>query len=306
MVTVMFEDKVQLLMNLQVTYTKTLQKFLPPSTSNNIKMKRQSFLTNKVTNFLDRCATLLPFITDKDLTTLGTPLPSKRIKELYLLLAFLRDNGFETTEDIPLDMVFWSGSIAKEVVKRRPDLCSDMDVPALCALFAISSACHEQLGQFDAFNLHLGNIISKLYASRVTGIAHLFISSNKRSELPGLESVNHFWHAELGQLHLSQQQGRVSDIFIHCYNHHKEQWLKPLRLSSETDRQKLLIRRREFHPTLDRPDKKGCFKSFDKSDETRAAWEASEPRPSISYERLLFFAKKFKENTLIKTMSPSI
>lgn len=303
--TAMFEDKVELLVNLESTYRQVLSQCLPQAASPIAELKRQHFMAVGLGAFLSSCAELFPYITDEDLATLGSEFPSTRMEELYALMHLLRDNGFDAPEDIPQDIVFWSGSVAKEAVKRRPDLCGDMDIPLFCALFSISTACLRSLGRYDVFNLHLGRIISQLFASEVTGIAHVYISSDKVSELPGLESANNFWHAELAQLQLGRSQGRISDIYIHRYNHQTSEWLKPLKLSSEEDKKKLLIRRREFHPILDEEGTRGCFKSQDKTAQKKVEWAASEPRPSISYERLCFFAQKLKETARSRTRGPS-
>lgn len=289
----MYRAKVKTLKTMQKHYLDSVAELLPEARSFEVKEQRELFLSQELDDFLDCVAKLFPFITEDDLITLGSDRPSQKMIALQELLLRLDRNGFASLRTLEKTGVFWSGQMAKKLIAQREDLCSDMHVPAFCLLFALSTACRKQQGGFEPFNLHLGNIISKLYASHVSGVAHVYISSDKDSELPGLECINHFWHAELGQCQLGVQQGRVSDILIHRYDHHKAEWLAPLSLLNSEDQKALAIRRRSYHP-LDKLAHKVLFKPQEKVGEARLQWRESAPRPEISYAKLRFFACKLK------------
>lgn len=242
------------------------------------------FAFNKIDELITLCGEVLPYFSYEDMISIGTSTPTENAQKFVDIFAYLVINGFPGPYDFGAKSLnFWSGKIGKEKAYASAEAISDGNIPAIAAMYDICRAIRLLQGKHDDFINLLISSISRLYAAHSIGVVHVYISSDKTSEMPGLLANNNFWNSELPTLRNLLQRNLINDIQIHTYDHYKNKWNKPFSIDS-TEALDLPIRHRSIHP-LDNPSHADRFQTFFMN-ETKN-WQASEARPEISYGGLL-------------------
>lgn len=253
-------------------------------------------LTNqKLDIFLQQCQSILPIFSTKDRDSLGTTYLTTTAREFLTLFAFLDENGIRTAKHFNKPLNFWSGEIAKKKALDIQTELSDSEVPAIAAMFDIVSAmqilqkkCCEHIALLNA-------AISRVFALHATGVANVYLTSEKATEEAGFTVSNAFWNAELPMLMLLHKAKMLTDIQIHLYDHNKKLWKNPVSLFT-SDGALIPIRRRCLHP-LDHKEHANRFKSNNMTADERKNWQNSMARPAISYGKLKAITMKWHAYT---------
>lgn len=247
--------------------------------------RMEAFFDTNLDSFIAACADIFSILTEDDIHSIGTRSLTKNAIHLIDLLNLLREAGFADCRDFGKPHCFWSGDTARRLAYTSDHILSDMDVPAINVLFALNGAIQSTAGHYSSFNLLLCCAFSKLFAMQASSIAHVFLSSEKASELAGINMPNNFWLAELPTLQARLVSGDLDDIQVHQYDAASDSWLAPTSLTDPADWDRLPLYRRSANND-NKPTDDLRFKWLGMSKEDRARWRASEARPSITYGTL--------------------
>ncbi len=260
----------------------------------NAHTKDYHYLTRKeFDQFYNKLTKVLKKFDEKDMNTIGTGKESPAAKEWLDCFRWLEEHGLQHVQKEPIN--FWSGSAAKRKA-RRARSCSDSDIPAIRAMFRLTGAVwnHEAKTNRDHLTTILPNAVSAAYASRATGVANVYVSSDKKSEpFAGLTIGNNFWLGELPILQRMVKSGQVEKILIHRKT--PGGWKGPIDFNDFDASKHIIVRRREAqegdkHPEAFYPKKQMTKKQLNEWKETSPA------RPATTLGKLRSIGEKFFKN----------
>lgn len=240
-----------------------------------------NFIEKNLDDFIQQCQAVLPYLSQADIESIGMEYPSEIAKKFVSLFYYLEENGFSGPRAFNKSVNFWSGQHAKIKALEASLELSDSKVPSISAMFDVCRAIHKVQQQYDDYITLLTSAVSRVFASYAFGATNIYISSEKLSESPGLTIPNNFWLAELPLLQSLHKRGVITDIKIHLYDHHKQEWNKIVSLFTQ-EGDNIPIRRRAIHP-LDMGGSEDRFKTLHMSDAKKKQWQDSKPRPFITY-----------------------
>jgi len=220
--------------------------------------------------------THLQGLTEDDVSFLGT---SHALPHIDVVHGLAR-KWMSTPPNV--EHAFWTGMVARQhcvVQRNQMSLWRDADCPFTSLLFDLCVAVREsQGGRHCAALTLISYAISRLYASMARGTVHVFISSDKPTEPPGLTPGNNFCEAELPVLQDLVHQGLVDDILVYTYTA-QSGWANGTPFA-DID---LPIWRRTWHPLLDPLETKS---SFVLQYTTQAEWDAWRLEPPRTFTTL--------------------
>ena len=187
---------------------------------------------------------------------------------------------------------FWAGMNARERAMAEPEYKTDVSYNILNVLFNLCS-------KLKTVNLlcdltYISFAISKIYASQTTGIAKIFISSDKPSEKTGYTVGTNLWEAEFPVIWNLYHSGTITDIQLYIddgilYN---SKWRNPI--SIVNDNVNLPIYRRSWHYLDDETTRS----SFVLPNMVRAdydKWRTTRPRNFITTTKLKSIILKWRK-----------
>lgn len=285
------------------------RKLLPESTPNYLSMpanvdpslqitQLQHFVENDLEEFIEKCKQVLPYFSEEDEISIDTGYLTDHARGFLDLITYLSEKGFYTAEQLGQPINFWSGKIAMDKAFDDPNALSAIQIPALAVMIDVTRAIFHitEKQNYDHFTMILTRAFLRVFAQSATGIANVYIDSQKISELPGLTVGGFFWEIELPTLMKLYKAGVVSDIQLHFYDSTHTVWQSPISIFS-TEARKLPVYRRHFHP-LDFSENKNLFLRDGLSTPEIEAWKISSARPALSYGRLkqigIFWQEKLR------------
>ena len=188
---------------------------------------------------------------------------------------------------------FWAGINARERAMIEPNYKTDNSYGIISLLFNFCSKL--KTCGFDALQLtNISFAISRIYAAQTTGIAKIFISSDKPSEKTGLTVGTNLWEAELPVLWNLYHRGIITDIQLYIddgvlYN---SKWMSGV--SMINDKINIPIYRRTWH-YLDNDNTKSSFVQANMIKADYDKWRETPPRKAITTTKLKSIIMKWKK-----------
>lgn len=257
--------------------------------------KMRAFLESPIfdlfyTEFSESTAAL----NEKDVTTIGTDNLSPAAIRFLKCFDTLNAHEFYNVNGRPIN--FWSGMNARQKAYAAPSL-SDSQIAAVSLGFDICSAVQEieKINNQSLLSLFLPAALSSVFASQASGDVHVFMSSDKASELSGFQAGNHFWSSELPVL----QRGRyrksnpITKILV-SFQVEGPTWTKPIDINSNASC--LVLTRKLAYkgsPLLTDPNPERFYQEMDSQEFTKWCQTAA-PRKQISLKTLRVCCDKFK------------
>jgi hypothetical protein len=199
-------------------------------------------------------------------------------------------NGF--SDKLPC---FWSCREGRNKAKEYKECCTDDECPIIKSLFDYCKST----GRHDEYMTELSYAISRLYALNIKNIKkdnkiiHVFMGSDKKSEITGFHVGNNFWKAELPILQNLLCENIINDIILHVYdyegNHIRDYSIK----NDDID---LPLWRRNWH-ILDDISTKNSYVDGITTQEGWDKWRTYPSRPYITYSKMKDIIMRWKSKT---------
>lgn len=250
----------------------------------------RDFIETKLDDFINRCADVLPFMTERDADSIGTLSQTKVASEFLELFGYLEKHGFYGVRIFNKPINFWSGRVAMRAALNASNELSDSQVPAICVMFDVCQVIRNSQGRYDDYITLLTSSVSRVFASSTLHNPNIYVSSEKEAEMTGFTTPNNFWLAELPALMALYSRGVIQDITINLYDHVLGIWRVGVSLFSR-EGQMIPVYRRSKHE-LDEDAHSDRFKTQAMSETDVEKWKASAPRPSIAFGKLGSIAKR--------------
>ncbi|AMQ10562.1 hypothetical protein [Brazilian marseillevirus] len=208
-------------------------------------------------------------LTREDFVSVGSGNETQTALEF---LSLVKDNEPTIGEK---EHLFWSGMEARK--QRINNTVSDADYSYISFLFDL---CQKNKERYSEQMTLVSFMISSCFAYFSRGTAHVFLSSDKPTEEPGLTTGTNFMEAELPVLQRLKQRGKIQKILVSRFV--TGIWKEPQEMNGEFD---IPVWRRDWHPM----DGEETKESFVRKSMTQGEWEEwrkAPPRKSCSWKTL--------------------
>jgi hypothetical protein len=232
----------------------------------------------------------LPEMTLEDINSIASPNPTKLVEEFSHQIYSIKDGMINK---LPC---FWSCREGKLEATAHQEFATDNDYPIIRELFAYCSAAKMRVDYNETIMTALSYGISRIYALNVKNFpgtkVHVFLGSDKSSELTGFHVGNNFWKAELPVLQDLLHREMIEDIILHvCDN---GIWARTISIKNDTIN--LPLWRRNWHP-LDGEHTKNSYVNSNFTQEDWNTWRSAPPRTYITFSRLRYFAQIWRKKS---------
>ena len=266
-----------------LTYIKNCPQFFDGLDSKYLLDSKTIFHETFGTNGLLTC------LIQKDIESIGTQRQTENANNLENYIKGFMDLGNS-------NHCFWAGINARKKAIAEVNYKTDTSYLILTVLFNI---CYKLLTCKIYSQEKLTDIsfaISRIYASQTTGIAKIFISSDKPTESVGWTIGTNLWEAELPVLWNLYHRRVIKDIQLYIDNGilGNSNWNNGISIINYNCIS-LPIYRRTWH-SLDSPDTKSSFVVPGMVQSDYDQWRLTAPRKFITTTRLKVIINKFKKN----------